>query len=61
MDRVLQGFAWKAADLLGWPDTFDTEHVALTPLHADALITLDRQLFQAVQDLVRVAPIEALY
>ena len=43
-DRVLQGVAWKAAVLLGWPDTFDAEYVALTQLHADALITLDRQL-----------------
>jgi predicted nucleic acid-binding protein len=59
-DRVLQGVAWKAA-LLGWPDTFDAEYVALTQLHADALITLDRQLAHAVQDLVTVAPIETLY
>jgi hypothetical protein len=33
--------SWKAAGLLGWPDTFDAEYVALTQLHADALITLD--------------------
>jgi hypothetical protein len=33
----------------------------LTQLHADALITLDRQLADAVKDLVTVAPIEALY
>jgi predicted nucleic acid-binding protein len=60
-DRVLQNVAWKAAGLLGWPDTFDAEYVALTQLHADALITLDRQLARAVKDLVTVAPIEALY
>jgi predicted nucleic acid-binding protein len=60
-DRVLQNVAWKAAGLLGWPDTFNAEYVALTQLHADALITLDRQLARAVQDLVTVAPIEALY
>src|SRR5215468_7682205 len=60
-DRVLQGVAWKAAGLLGWPDTFDAEYVALTQLHADALITLDQQLADAVKDLVTVAPIEALY
>jgi predicted nucleic acid-binding protein len=58
---LLQNVAWKAASLLGWPDTFDAEYVALTQLHADALITLDRQLAQAVQNLVTVAPIEALY
>jgi predicted nucleic acid-binding protein len=60
-DRVLQNVAWKAAGLLGWPDTFDAEYVALTQLQADALITLDRHLADAVKDLVTVAPIEALY
>jgi hypothetical protein len=47
--------------LLGWPDTFDAEYVALTQLHADALITLDRHLADAVKDLVTVAPLQALY
>jgi predicted nucleic acid-binding protein len=60
-DRVLQNVAWKAAGLLGWPDTFDAEYVALTQLQADALITLDRHLADAVKDLVKIAPIEALY
>jgi predicted nucleic acid-binding protein len=60
-DRVLQNVAWKAAVLLGWPDTLDAEYVALTQLHADAFITLDRQLTQAVKGLVTVAPIEVLY
>jgi predicted nucleic acid-binding protein len=60
-DRVLQEVARKAAVLLGWPDTFDAEYVALTQPHADALITLDGHLADAVKDLVTVAPIEALY
>jgi predicted nucleic acid-binding protein len=60
-DRVLQSVAWQVADRLGWPDTFDAEYVALTQLQADALITLDRQLADAVKDLVTVAPIEALF
>ena len=59
-DRVLQDVAWQVADQLGWPDTLDAEYVALTKLQADALITLDWQLARAVQDLVTVAPIEAL-
>jgi predicted nucleic acid-binding protein len=59
-DRVLQSVAWKVADQLGWPDTFDAEYVALTQLQADAFITLDRKLGHAVKDLVTVAPIEAL-
>ena len=60
-DRVLQNVAWKVADQLGWPDTFEAEYVALTQLQADALITLDDQLAQAVKGLVQVAPVEALY
>jgi predicted nucleic acid-binding protein len=57
-DRVLQDVAWKA---VGWLDIFDAEYVALTQLHADALITLDRHLADAVKDLVTVGPIKALY
>ena len=60
-DLVLHNVAWKAAGLLGWPDTFDAEYVALAQLQADALITLDRHLADAVRDLVTVAPIEALF
>jgi predicted nucleic acid-binding protein len=60
-DRVLQNVAWKVADQLGWSDTLDAEYVALTQLHADALVTLDGQLAHAVKDLVTVAPVEALF
>ena len=59
-DRVLQNVAWKIADQLGWSDTYSAEYVALTQLQADAFITLDEQLAHAVEDLVKVAPIEAL-
>jgi predicted nucleic acid-binding protein len=59
-DRVLQNVAWKIADQLGWSDTYNAEYVALTQLQADAFITLDRQLADAVKDLVTVAPIDAL-
>ena len=59
-DHELQNVAWQVADQLGWSDTFDAEYVALTQLQADALITLNRQLADAVKDLVTVAPIEAL-
>jgi predicted nucleic acid-binding protein len=47
-DRVLQSVAWKIADKLGWPDTFDAEYVALTQLQADAFVTLDQRLARAV-------------
>ncbi len=59
-DRVLQNVAWKIADQLGWPDTLDAEYIALTQLHADALITLNADLAAAVQGLVPVAPFESL-
>ena len=59
-DRVLQRVAWKVADQLGWSDTLAAEYVALTQLQADAFVTLDRQLADAVKDLVTVAAIEAL-
>jgi predicted nucleic acid-binding protein len=59
-DRVLQNVAWKVADELGWPDTFDAEYVALTQLQADAFVTLDQRLARAVEALVTVSPIEAL-
>jgi predicted nucleic acid-binding protein len=59
-DRVLQSVAWKLADQLGWSDTFDAEYIALTQLHADALITLDEEFAAAVSGLVIVAPFQVL-
>lgn len=59
-DRVLQNVAWKIAEGLGRPDTYDAEYIALTRLQADALVTLDDGLAGAARDLVTVAPIEAL-
>ena len=59
-DRVLQKVAWQVADHLGWSDTFEAEHVALTRLQADALVTLDARLAAAVEGVVALAPVEAL-
>jgi predicted nucleic acid-binding protein len=59
-DRVLQRVAWTLADQLGWPDTFDAEYVALTQLQADALVTLDAGMADAVKGSVPVAPVTAL-
>jgi predicted nucleic acid-binding protein len=59
-DRVLQSVAWKVADRLGWPDTFTAEYVAVTQLQADAFVTLDAALADAVKDLVRTASFEEL-
>ena len=59
-DRILQKVAWKIADQLGWPDTFDAEYLALTRLQADAFITLDEELASAVEGMVTLAPIDVL-
>jgi predicted nucleic acid-binding protein len=59
-DKVLQRTAWKVADQLGWETTYDAEFVALTQLQADAFVTSDRDLAQAVSGLVETATIEAL-
>jgi predicted nucleic acid-binding protein len=59
-DRVLQDVAWKIAAELGWPDTLDAEYIALTQLQADAFITLNADLAQAVRGVVLTAPIQAL-
>jgi predicted nucleic acid-binding protein len=59
-DRSLQDTAWKIAERLGWPDTLAAEYVALTQLQADALVTLDARLANAVKGIVRVAPYKAL-
>jgi indolepyruvate ferredoxin oxidoreductase alpha subunit len=59
-DKVLQRTAWKVADELGWETTSDAEFVALTQLQADAFVTSDEDLAQAVSGLVETAPVEAL-
>ena len=59
-DKVLQRTAWKVADQLGWETTLDAEFVALTQLQADAFVTSDGELAQAVSGLVETATIDAL-
>ena len=57
---MLQRQAWKVADQLGWETTYDAEYVALTQLQADALVTSDGALAQAVADLVETTTIDSL-
>jgi predicted nucleic acid-binding protein len=59
-DKVLQRQAWKVADELGWETTYDAEYVALTTLQADALVTSNRDLAQAVSGVVETATVDAL-
>ena len=60
-DRVLQNVAWTSPTSSGGLTRLNAEYFALTRLQADALIRLDRQLAEAVKDLVTVVPIEALF
>ena len=46
--------------IVGWEDTFAAEYVAATQVQADALVTLDPDLADAVQGLVTVAAFDAL-
>jgi predicted nucleic acid-binding protein len=59
-DAVLRRQAWKVADELGWPSTFDAEYVALTQLQADFFVTLDEALAARAATLVRVASVDDL-
>jgi len=59
-DAVLRRKAWKLADELGWAETYNAEYVALTQLHADALVTLDTELARRVKGIVPTKTIEAL-
>jgi predicted nucleic acid-binding protein len=59
-DKVLQRTAWRVADELGWETTYAAEYVALTQLQADAFVTSDSTLAQAVSGLVKTATIDAL-
>jgi predicted nucleic acid-binding protein len=59
-DKVLQRKAWRVADQLGWPTTYDAEFVALTQLQADIFVTSDDDLARAVTGLVETGTIDAL-
>ena len=59
-DKVLQRTAWRVADQLGWETTYDAEFVALTQLQADAFVTSDRKLANAVSSLVETATVDEL-
>ena len=59
-DRALQQQAWKIADQLGWETTYDAEYVALTTLQADALVTSNPRLAEAVGGLVKTVTVDAL-
>jgi predicted nucleic acid-binding protein len=59
-DAVLRRKAWKIAEQLGWPETYDAEYIALTQLQADAFVTMDPELARRAGEIVPTATIEAL-
>ena len=59
-DAVLRDVAWKIADELGWPSTYDAEYLALTRLQADAFVTTDLDLAERAAKIVRVAAVDEL-
>jgi predicted nucleic acid-binding protein len=59
-DRMSRRTAWKIARAQGWDTTYDAEHIAVTKLQADALITMSPTLAAKAKGLVTLAPFEAL-
>ena len=59
-DAVLRRRAWKVAEQLDLPTTYEAEYVALTQLQADAFVTLDADLARRVEGVVPTASVDAL-
>jgi predicted nucleic acid-binding protein len=59
-DAVLRRVAWKVAEQLDLPTTYEAEYIALTQLQADALVTMDAELARRVEGVVATATIDAL-
>jgi hypothetical protein len=59
-DRVSRAVGWQIAREHDWADLRAAEHVAITRLQADALVTVDADLASRARDLVTLAPVEEL-
>ena len=59
-DAVLRRRAFDLAEQLGWAETYDAEDLALTPLQADAFVTLDPELARRAEGVVPTGSLEAL-
>jgi predicted nucleic acid-binding protein len=59
-DRVSRGMAWRIALQHDWDTLRDAEYLAITRLQGDALVTVDPRLAARAQNVVPVAPIQAL-
>lgn len=59
-DRVSRGTAWRIAREHGWQTLREAEHLAVTRLQADALVTVDPELARRAEGVVPLAPLEVL-
>jgi predicted nucleic acid-binding protein len=59
-DRVSRRTAWRIARERDLETTFDAEYLAVTKLQADALVTVTPALAIAAEDVLPLAPVEAL-
>lgn len=59
-DRVSRATAWRIARERCWDTLRDAEHLAITRLQADALVTVDAQLAAKAEGVVPTAPLEVL-
>ena len=59
-DRVSRGMAWRIALQHNWDKLRDAEYLAITRLQGDALVTVDPGLAARAQNVVPVAPLQAL-
>lgn len=59
-DRVSRGLAWRIVSEHGWETLREAEHVAITKLQADALVTVDPVLAARAEGIVPLAPLTAL-
>lgn len=59
-DRASRGMAWRIARQHDWDTLRDAEYLAITRLQADALVTVDQDLAAKAENVVAVAPLQAL-
>jgi predicted nucleic acid-binding protein len=59
-DAMLRRRAWKVADQLGLPTTYEAEYVALAQLQKCTLVSTNKGLLKRVRDLVPTASVDAL-
>jgi predicted nucleic acid-binding protein len=59
-DRVSRRMAWRIAREHDWETLHDAEYLAVARLQADALITVDAGLAAKAENIVAVAPLQAI-